>query len=230
MNPFLHILDLIAPRVCPVCGNRLGYDEKIVCQSCLNDIPYTNYHKDPENNYLARLFWKRLPIERAAALFFYHPQAEYANIIYDLKYHNRPEIGHFMGEYMAQMFSGEGFFSDIDYIIPVPLSSKRQRRRGYNQSLEIARGINHITRIPILTDAIVRTTFHGSQTHLRHTEREENVEGAFVSTGKHNLTNRHILLVDDVITTGATVVSCAAPLVKYEGIKISIVSLGFTKD
>lgn len=230
LRGFSSIIDLIAPRVCPVCGNRLLPDEDTVCQHCLRDIPYTNYHKDPTGNYLARLFWKRLPIERATSLFFYHPKAEYANIVYDLKYHQRPEIGRFMGEYMARSFAPDNFFEGIDYIIPVPLSRSRQRKRGCNQSLEIAKGIGRVTGIPVLDDAIVRTTFHGSQTNLRQSERQENVDGAFASTGRYDFTGRHVLLVDDIITTGATIISCAAPLLGTEAITISIISLGFTKD
>lgn len=206
-------------------------DEECVCNQCLHDLPYTDYYKTPADNYLARLFWKQLPIDKAASLLFYHPHAEYANIIYDLKYHSMPGIGSEMGKLIAHRFQQYNFFDSIDAIVPVPLSKGRQRQRGYNQSNEIAKGIASIVGLPILNNAVARRSFTTSQTHLRHFERQQNVAEAFCPVGNHLLDGKHLLLIDDVITTGATMIACGNALcTANDDLKISILSLAFTKD
>lgn len=205
-------------------------DEASVCRDCLRQLPYTDYHKSADDNYLARLFWKQFPIEKASSLFFYYPHAEYTSIIYDLKYHSRPEIGFDMGAYAAERLMPSGFFDGIDCIIPVPLSRKRQRNRGYNQCIEIAEGISQVTGLPIISKAITRKFFAESQTHLTSNDRLENVKDAFRLDHPSLVEGKHVLVVDDVITTGATISSCATELCKAQNVKVSVFSLAFTKS
>lgn len=176
-----------------------------------------------------RLYWKQIPIEKTSALFFYDAQAPVSKAIYDLKYHHCPEIGISLGEIAAREFNNENFFEGIDMIIPVPLTKKRQHNRGYNQSMMIARGISNVTGIKINNKIVKRTLFKESQTHKDLIDRKENVKDAFSIINTKAIANHHILLVDDIVTTGATTIACSQQLMKAEGIKISIVSLGFVK-
>lgn len=178
---------------------------------------------------MARRFWGRIPIEKAAALFYYEAGSEVSNIIHALKYNNHPEIGSMMGRMAAEEFMQSGFFDGIDMIMPVPLEKKRQRQRGYNQSEEIAKGVAEATGLTVCNNAVERTAFSGSQTRKSLRERIENVEGAFRPTGKTDLKGKHILVVDDIVTSGATVCSCVECLMPTDGLKVSVMSLGVVK-
>ena len=223
------LLDLLAPRLCVVCGRRLSLTEQVLCVSCNMHLPRTGFQLNAHDNVMAQLFWGIIPVERAAALFHYNAGASVSNIIYDLKYHDQPEIGREMGRFVAREFSETGFFDGIDVIVPIPLAKKRQRQRGYNQSLCIAKGISRVTGLPIYDKVVRRTMFVKSQTQMGHWERQENVEGVFELKDASALRGRHILLVDDVVTTGATMTACARELLKAGDIKISLLSLGFAK-
>lgn len=224
-----HLLDVVAPRFCVVCHHRLSVSEQVICAACNLHLPRTYFCQHPLDNMLARLFWGIIPVERAAALFYYEAGSQTANILYDLKYHDHPEIGNVMGRMIAREFSEAGFFEGIDVIVPVPLSRSRQFWRGYNQSLELARGISNVTGIPVARNAIRRLRFNKTQTHLGHTDRRENVDGVFQLKDATLIEGRHVLLVDDVITTGATMTSCAQELLKANNVRLSLLSLGFVK-
>ena len=224
------LLDLISPRLCVVCGQRLSITEETLCSKCNLHLPRTGFQHDPYENIMAKMFWGRIPVERATALYYYEPHAETANIIYELKYKNHPEIGVIIGRMMARELQLTDFFEGIDAIIPVPLAKKRQRQRGYNQSLEIAKGISDITRLPIYNKMVRRTVFEGSQTQKGRWERNENVEKVFQLTDGESIRGKHLLMVDDVVTTGATVVACATELAKAGSVKVSVLSIGFAKS
>ena len=224
------LLDLISPRMCVVCGCRLSVSEETICGKCNLHLPRTGFQRDPYENILAKTFWGQIPIERAAALFYYEPHAETANILYDMKYRNHPEIGEVMGRMMAKEFQPNGFFDGIDGIVSVPLAKKRQRQRGYNQSQELAKGVSEIVGLPVYDKVIMRQQFEGSQTSKGRWERNENVEHVFQLTDGERISGKHLLLIDDVVTTGATIIACAKELVKAGGVKISVLSLGFTKS
>lgn len=224
------LLDLISPRTCVVCGQRLSVSEETICSKCNLHLPRTGFQQDPYENIMAKMFWGQIPIERATALFYYEPHAETANILYEMKYKNHPEIGEVMGRLMARELQMSNFFEGIDGIIPVPLAKKRQRQRGYNQSHELAKGISEITGFPIYNKVVKRTVFEGSQTSLGRWERNENVEQVFELKDASTIQGKHLLLVDDVVTTGATVIACAKELCKAGGVRISVLSLGLAKN
>jgi ComF family protein len=211
---FIHrLLDVVAPRFCVVCHQRLSVSEQVLCAACNLHLPRTDFCQHPLDNILARLFWGIIPVERAAALFYYEAGSQTANILYDLKYHDHPEIGNVMGRIIAREFSDAGFFEGIDVIVPVPLS----------------RSLSSITGIPITHHAIRRMRFNKTQTQLGHAERQENVDGVFQLKDATLIEGRHVLLVDDVITTGATMTSCARELLKANNVKLSLLSLGYAK-
>ena len=224
------LLDLISPRLCVVCGQRLTVSEDVICTKCNLHLPRTDFHQDPYENEMAKLFWHQIPIERATAFFYYEAHSETANILYELKYKNHPEIGEVMGRLMARELQTSGFFDGIDGIVPIPLARKRQRQRGYNQSLEIARGVSEITGLPIYNKVARRNAFEGSQTSKGRWERNENVEGVFEVKDVSAIQGKHLLIVDDVVTTGATVLACAKELCKGGHVKVSVISLGFAKS
>jgi ComF family protein len=224
------LVDLIAPRACVVCGGRLGIHEFFICGSCNLQLPRTNYADNPYENDMARLFWGQLPVERCAALFFYQGGSGPSQILYELKYKNHPEIGEFFGRMIAEEWNDTGFFEGIDLIVPVTLAKERQRQRGYNQSLHIARGIGSVTRLPIVTNAVSREQFVESQTQKDRWQRNENVEGCFRLNDGSALKGRHVLLVDDVVTTGATICSCGREMLKAGDVRFSILTIGFAKS
>lgn len=224
------LLDLISPRLCVVCGQRLAVSEETLCSKCNLHLPRTGFASNPYENLMAKTFWGQIPLERAAALFYYEPHAETANIIYELKYKNHPEVGLTMGRMTARELQRSGFFEGIDAIVPVPLARKREHQRGYNQSLEIARGVSQITGLPILNKVVRRTAFEGSQTQKSRQERNENVEKVFELADGDSISGKHLLVVDDVVTTGATVIACGKQLTKAGGVRLSVLSLGFTKS
>ena len=224
------LLDLISPRTCVVCGQRPSVSEETICSKWNLHLPRTGFQLDPYENIMAKIFWGQVPIERATALFYYEPHAETANILYEMKYKNHPEIGEVMGRLMARELQMSNFFEGIDGIIPVPLAKKRQRQRGYNQSHELAKGISEITGLPIYNKVVRRTVFEGSQTSLGRWERNENVEHVFELKDASTIQGKHLLLVDDVVTTGATVIACAKELCKAGGVRISVLSLGLAKN
>ena len=223
------LINLITPRRCVMCGCRLAIGEDVVCTACNIELPRTGHPASPRNNELARLFWGRIPVERAAALFYYRAHSAPGDVIYSMKYRSHPETGELMGRMAAKEFAACGFFDGIDAIVPVPLAKKRQRERGYNQSLEIARGVSAVTRIPITSKALKRKSFEASQTKMNRWQRNENVEDVFLLTDGNAVKGKHILIIDDVVTTGATVISCAKELMKAGGTRFSVMSLGFTK-
>ena len=224
------LLDLISSRLCVVCGQRLTVSEDVICTKCNLHLPRTDFHQDPYENEMAKLFWHQIPIERATALFYYESHAETANILYELKYKDHPEVGEVMGRLMAKELQASGFFDGIDGIVPIPLAKKRQRQRGYNQSLEIARGISEIIGLPIYNKVVRRNAFEGSQTNKGRWERNENVEGVFELKDASAIQGKHLLMVDDVVTTGATVIACVQELCKADNVKVSVIALGFSKS
>ena len=224
------VLDLISPRLCVVCGQRLTVSEEVICSKCNFHLPRTGFQQDPYENEMAKLFWHQIPIERVTALFYYEAHSETANILYELKYGQRPDIGEDLGRIMAEEMKPTGFLDGIDILLPIPLSKKRYWQRGYNQSLEIARGISEITNLPIYNKVVRRNVFEGSQTNKGRWERNENVEKVFEMTDETAIHGKHLLIIDDVVTTGATVIACAKELCKAGNVKISVLSLGFAKN
>jgi len=228
INILHRFLDFVNPRTCVVCGCRLASTEWVLCNKCNLHLPRTYFSAHAYDNDMAKLFWGQIPIERAAALFHYEHHADSANIIYQLKYRDHPEIGQIMGRMLATEISYDAFFDGIDGIVPVPLTKDRLRRRGYNQSLEIAKGVSKVAGLPIYNDVVRRVLFVDSQTAKSRWSRHENVALAFQLVDGAPIAGKHLLVVDDVVTTGATVIACAKELVKAGHVKISVLSLGCT--
>lgn len=219
-------ISLLLPRLCYGCGNQLLRNEDLICTECLVVIPRTGYHQQAENP-VAQLFWGRCRIEKAAAFSYYNRGSRIRTLIHNLKYKGIKEIGAELGRIYGASLQSSHFIDGMDMIIPVPLHPARQRKRGFNQSELIAHGIAGITGLPVETGALTRAEKSQTQTKRSRYERWTNVEGIFVVNDPDKIKGRHILLVDDVITTGSTVESCTNELLKTEGVKVSVVALAY---
>jgi ComF family protein len=219
-------ISLIYPDLCQVCGNSLVKGEKYFCFSCLVSMPRTHYHL-AEGNPLEQIFWGRTNIEKATSWFFYRKGSKYQNLLYQLKYRGLREIGVEMGRVFATELQAKDFFANIDVIVPVPLHPKKEKKRGYNQSLAIAEGLSNVSKIDIENDILCRTQYSDTQTRKERYARWENVSNLFTLKVEGFFAGKHVLLVDDVITTGSTIESCTQAIVACKNAKVSIVSLGF---
>ncbi len=218
-------ISLLFPRLCHACGCHLLRNEDLICTGCYVSIPRTNYHLQDENP-VAQLFWGRCPVEKAAAFSYYSRGSRIRNLIHKLKYKGIKEIGYELGRIYAVSLKSSGFTAGIDIIIPVPLHQSKRRSRGFNQSECISSGISEVTDLPVDTLSLVRTAFSDTQTRKSRYERWTNVKSIFQVTDPDAIKGKHILLVDDVITTGSTIESCVNELLKTEGVRVSVAAIG----
>lgn len=223
-NPFVDLIDLMFPHLCIICDRNLQKNEHLLCISCLVDIPKTNYHLMVDNP-IEKRFWGKVPVCRATAFFFFQKGSSFQKLLHLLKYKGSKEIGELMGKYAAIELLDVPEFATVDVIIPVPLHPKKYKSRGYNQSEWIGKGISFILKKPIDTSVLVRVRENPSQTKKTVYERFENTEGIFELKDKSYLEGKHILLVDDVLTTGSTLEACIGALLETKGIKISVFTL-----
>jgi ComF family protein len=222
-KPLHDFLSLLYPDLCVVCSENLQGHEAHVCSSCLNSLPKTNFHQVP-NNLLEQRLWGKVNFHRATAFFYFHKGSPFQKILHSLKYKGKKEVGETLGKHAAVELSTSEEFTSIDMIIPVPLHPNRIKTRGYNQSEWIAKGISEILDKP-LDNSLIRTKDTKSQTRKSVYDRYKNTDGIFHLTNSDSLVNKHILLVDDVMTTGATFEACIQALSHVEGIKISAFAL-----
>jgi ComF family protein len=201
-------------------------NENLICTECFVVIPRTNYHFI-EDNPVAQLFWGRCLIEKAAAFSYYNKGSRIRKLIHNLKYNGIREIGYDLGRLYGLSLKTSGFINDIDIIIPVPLHPVKKRIRGFNQSETISMGIADATHLPVDLKSLARVLVSATQTKRSRYERWTNVEGIFQVLDSQTIMGKHVLLVDDVITTGSTIESCTNELLKIEGVKVSAVALAF---
>lgn len=222
------LLDLCLPRYCVVCGRRLQYAETCTCARCLLHLPLTRF-KGRRSNVVERILWdERIATQRANAFLKFDRLSPYCQIFYHFKYWAHPDVAVYYGRLMALDVREEGFFEGIDLIVPVPLSRRRYRRRGYNQSERLARGIRQVTGLPVAEDVVVRCVDNRTQTQLTAEERRQNVADIFRLAKPEAVRGRHVLLVDDVITTGSTLRACARALLEAEGVRLSVMGLAIS--
>lgn len=225
---FNDLFCLFFPELCAACGRNLYRNEKIICTNCLYHLPLTNFHRDPENK-MARQLWGRFPFEQAIAYVYFRKGNRVQNLMHQLKYNNRPEVGIKMGElYAWQLMRTQGW-KKADLIIPIPLHPLKHKKRGYNQSEQISKGMSSVLNLPLSTQNLVRIENTETQTRKTRYARYENLKDAFMIKDASELFQKHIILLDDVMTTGATVEACSNELLKIEGIKISICTIAYAE-
>ncbi len=217
-------LNLFFPLTCATCGNYLFKGEKVICTSCLFQLPKTNFHFQKENP-ISEIFMGRVNIDNATAFFTFNKGSRYQKLIHKLKYNGQAEIGVELGKHFGNTLMNSDEYRDIDIIIPVPLHPKKKKARTYNQAEMIAKGIAEAMNSELVVDVLVRNVHSVSQTKKDRIERWLNVKNVFALKSTEQLKNKHVLLVDDVVTTGATLEACAQRLLETYQIKVSIACL-----
>jgi len=220
---------LLFPRSCVICNGPLHTGDDSICLQCNIGLPRTNYHLWKDNP-VEKLLWGRIPLTRATAFFFYSRGSDFKNVLYPLKYKGDQELGEYMGRFIATELYPHGFFDGIDIIVPIPLHKKKFKKRGYNQSERIAKGITSITNIPVDTSSVIREINTETQTRKSTFDRWENVSGIFRLKDAANITGKHILIIDDVLTTGATTTSLCEVFQGVEGLRISVLALAVAQQ
>ncbi len=220
------VASLILPRTCIVCGRVLMENERNVCLACRYNIPLTNFSSQHDNP-VKRLFENVLPVESATAMFWFVGGTEWQSVVHNFKYYGRWMFAQRMGEWFGEELHESGNFGDVDLIIPIPLHYRRRLKRGHNQSEQLAIGIARKMGKECDFRAVRRCRYNDSQTSKSRSERWDNVDDIFEVRNARRLRGKHILLVDDVLTTGATMTSCATAILKAcnGDVKISIASL-----
>lgn len=220
LNDFFN---LIFPKICFACNGVLLKHEKIICTSCQYSLPKTNYHLDKENP-LTKVFWGRVDVQNASSYYFFKKKGRVQNLLHHLKYKGAKEVGERIGELYGFDLLKSNWIESIDYIIPVPLHPKKQKKRGYNQSEYFARGLSKSTKKNLETTVLYRNKHSDTQTKKSRFNRWENVSKIFSIKDSEQIKGKHILLVDDVVTTGATLEACINALLKID-CKVSIVTI-----
>ncbi len=224
LTPYFNdFFNLFFPDLCVVCNTHLISQEDLICTRCLYNLPKTNYHKEV-NNPVSQLFWGRTSIEFATAYFTFKKGSKYQHMMHKFKYHGKKEIGYVLGKSFGNQLRNSNF-EKIDIIIPVPLHKSKLKKRGYNQSEWIGKGLSETLNKPLDTTSFIRSIATETQTRKSRFERWKNVENIFKITDKNAIQGKHILLVDDVVTTGSTLEACANILLEMEGTIVSIATL-----
>ncbi|WP_316817926.1 phosphoribosyltransferase family protein [Pedobacter nyackensis] len=222
------LLSLLFPNLCCGCGTHLYYGEEQLCTSCMYRLPYTDHHLHNEN-IAARQLWGRLPCNAIMSLLYFKKGSRTQNIIHSLKYKGRKDLGVKLGNMIAEKLLMNPTYGDIDQIIPVPLHRSKTIKRGYNQSLCIAEGIAAVLHVPINANSLLRTKRTGTQTKKDRYSRFENMLNVFSIVNHTTIVGKHILLVDDVMTTGATLEACGTVLFDGKIGKLSIATVAFSE-
>jgi ComF family protein len=224
---FSDFLHLFYPHNCEGCGSDILYDNQFLCARCMHRLPATGFFSASANP-VEKIFYGRADIRFAAAAFYFTKESLLQHLLVQLKYKGNKEAGYFLGRMMGYALLESARFADIDLLVPLPLNHKKEQLRGYNQAALICEGIKELWHKPVSTDAVTRVRFTETQTKQNRVSRWQNMDGVFTVTQPAELQNKHILLVDDVITTGATLEACGSSILGIEGAKLSIAAAGYT--
>lgn len=217
---------LFYPPLCSACEEQLVQNEKLICTLCRHDLPLTNFLSFTENT-ITQTFYGRVDIEKGYSLLYFRKKGIPRKLIHELKYKGNEKIGEFFGNWLGEVIHEKNEFRDIDYIIPVPLHPKKLKERGYNQVTKFGKKVSELLQIPYLDTELVRVSSAKTQTFKARFERFSNIDTKFLVKNHDFFNNKHVLLIDDVITTGATLEACAKELQKATNCKISILTMAF---
>lgn len=226
MGWWTDLLSVLYPTVCEVCGNALVDGEQIVCIECMARLPRLYFHRQPDHPFVRRMAAAK--VYRVASMFAYVKHDAYTGLILKAKYQNRPDIVSYLSREFATELSREGFFNGIDLILPVPMHAWKLVKRGFNQANVIAQAISEVSGIPV-GNHLVALKAHATQTRRNATERMANAKGIYGVIDAETLAGRHVLIVDDVITTGSTILSCCEAVQTVSSVTVSVLSLAATR-
>lgn len=218
------LLHLFFPHVCAGCGNDILNKESQLCIRCLSTLPETNFHSH-NNNPVEKIFWGRLQLENATAHYYFTKESSMQRLMQQFKYKGNKELGLQLGRLMGESLRQSNRFDLIDALIAIPLFPSKERKRGFNQAEILCEGIAEKMKIPILKNCIARLQHTQTQTKKGRTERWKNMKGKFTLLNESAIENKHILLIDDVVTTGATLEACGSELLCGHNTKLSIATL-----
>ena len=221
ISPLIHFL---YPHNCIGCGSDIISNENFLCLECINNLPHTGFALHG-NNPVEKIFWGRLAIIAGMGEFYFSKGSIIQNLIHQLKYKGNRKAGIYLGNIMGRSLLGSNRFANVDMLVPLPLFEKKELKRGYNQAMILCEGISEITNVPITNKNVVRIVHTETQTKKGRIERWENVEKSFSVKDPSILEGKNILLVDDVITTGATMEACGAEILKVKNVRLSIATL-----
>lgn len=233
MNAIIQALDdaicLFYPRLCLACEKQHLPPQQVLCVSCELRLPRTDFHLHKENDFTKKLLG-RVNIHTATSLYFFLKKSKTQNLIHNLKYKGKKQVGIVLGKMLGRTLSKAALYQDIDLIIPIPLHIKKELKRGFNQSDVFAQGLSETMNIPWLKDGLERRLYTSTQTQKSRIDRFQNVIHAFHVKQPKLIKNKHILLVDDVLTTGATLEAGALKILEVEGTKVSMATIAFAKN
>jgi ComF family protein len=225
-NIFGSTMHLFYPHVCTGCGSDLLEADNLLCLTCIHNLPHTNFAV-LANNQIEKDFWGRINLEAAYSQFYFSKAFLIQHLIHQLKYKGDTKIGFYLGEIMGKTMLKSNRFSTIDVLIPLPLYADKEHKRGYNQATVICNGISAVMNIPVLSSAVIRQHATETQTRKHRTERWENVKDSFKVAKPVELNGKNLLLVDDVVTTGATLEACGNVILNATDAKLSIATLAY---
>ncbi|MBX2932920.1 MAG: ComF family protein [Ferruginibacter sp.] len=214
------------PHNCSGCGSDLLDEDNLLCLTCINNLPHTGF-AGLAGNPVEKYFWGRIPLQAAYSQFYFSKEFLVQHLIHQLKYKGNTKIGFYLGEIMGNTLLTSGRFANIDALVPLPLYADKEHKRGYNQAAVICNGMSMVMNIPVYDKYVIRQHATQTQTRKHRTERWENVKGSFKVIKAAELANKHLLLVDDVVTTGATLEACGAVLLQTSNVTLSIATLAY---
>ena len=217
---------LYFPKNCPACGRPLRLFGANICGRCSQNLPETHFFEAP-NNPIEKIFYGRLPISAGAAAWYFHKNSALQALLFQLKYKSNKEVGLFIGKQMGALLAASERFSSIDALVPVPLHPQAHSKRGFNQAALICEGIGQVWHKPVLTGAIARTKHTSTQTKQTRAERWDNMENAFTIKDPTSINGKHLLIIDDVITTGATIEACGKTLLTIKDVRVSVAAAAY---
>lgn len=220
-------IHLFYPHTCIGCGSDVIEGEEIICAKCFSQLPATGYFSHA-NNPVERIFVGRIPIEEGGSAFYFTKKSLLQNIMHEIKYRGNTEAGLFMGKQTGIALQQSGRFTDIDVVIPMPLSNRRQQQRGYNQAALLAQGIASVIKKPIETGVVVRRINTDTQTGKNRNHRWQTMQHVFAISNSETIAGKHVLLVDDIVTTGATLEACGEIILSVPHTKLSIATVAHT--
>lgn len=218
------LLHLLFPHVCEGCGTDVVQPDHFLCLRCHADLPRTEFHLYP-NNPVEKILWGRMPVTNATAQYYFTKNSTMQTMMHGLKYKGNKELGVYLGSLMGHAFENSARFRYIDALVPLPLFPLKEKKRGYNQATILCEGIAGVLGKPVIKDAVIRTMHTDSQTKKNRVQRWANMEGRFELVRPEAIKGQHLLLIDDVITTGATLEACGTELMEGENVRLSIATL-----
>jgi ComF family protein len=225
-NALSNLLHLFYPHICAGCASDLLDENNLLCLKCINTLPHTNYAQHA-NNQVEKIFWGRIPVAAAHSQFYFSKSSMVQELMHQLKYKSNQAIGMYLGEMMGNSLLNSNRFADVDGLVPLPMYADKQHRRGYNQAAVICKGMALAMNIPVINNNVCRRYAIETQTRKSRIERWENVTGSFVIKDPAALTGKHLLLVDDVLTTGATLEAAGNSILQCDNVKLSIATVAF---